>query len=111
MIHMDKPSLEIINTSPSPLQEIYQERVIDWRESQDHINTLVEKHHEKYRQRVCVKCSDVQKIKRNCAVADGLDSNGNPKTYCNYMSHAGYRKHKDLILKSMDFHPLFYNPE
>ena len=108
---MDNTSLNFLEIPENPLQEIYQERITDWRESQDQINMLIEKHHEKYRQRVCTKCTAEQKIKRNCAYKEEFDSNGNLKTYCNHMNHAGYRKYRDIILKSADFHPLFFNPE
>ena len=108
---MDNASLKFLDVPENPLQNIYQERVTDWKESQDHINALIEKHHEKYRQRVCTKCTNEQKIKRNCAFEEELDSNGNLKTCCNHMSRAGYQKYQDIILKSMDFHPLFFNPE
>ena len=111
MIHVDMPSLEILDTPSSPLQEINQNRILDWNEERDHIFELFEKHKEKYRTKICVKCTDEQKIKRNCGVGKGLDSNGNILTYCTHMDKACTKKYQKQIMKHIDFHPLFFNPK
>ena len=61
--------------------------------------------------KICVKCNDAQRKVRGCCVDDGLDSNGNQKTYCDHMHKAGYQKLKDRVFKHIDSHPLFFNPE
>ena len=108
---MDASPLKFIEPPPSPLQKAGQDRILDWEEDGKNIDHLLELHEEKYRIKICANCNDTQKKIRGCCVDSGLDSNGNPKTYCDHMHKAGYQKLKDRVFKHIDFHPLFYNPE
>ena len=109
--NMEKSSLNFIDIKNNPLQEIYQNRLIDWHENGENIIRLYEKHEEEYRKKICVNCDDVQKEKRGCYRSKELDSNGNLKTSCEHMSKAGCKKLKEIRLKHINFHPMFFNSE
>lgn len=106
---MENTVIEFLDVPKNSLDKIYQNRVIDWHEDTDHILHLFEKHAENYRKKICVKCSNEQKIIRECCTTDEIDSNGNPKTWCRHMGVAGCKKLKPQIDKHIDFHPMFFN--
>ena len=108
-MYMDNDSLKFLNVPETPLQKIYQNRIIDWEEERDHIFDLFEIHKEKYRKKICVKCNDEQKVQRNCGVGKGLDSNGNMRTYCAHMDRACTKKYQKRVWNHIDLHPLFFN--
>ena len=93
---------EIIESAPlTPLEKIYDERVIDWVEDGMNINHQMQIHREKYRAKICSKCSDKQRETRECVIVDGVSD----KRDCSHMDKAVYAKFNKQNIIHLNSHP------
>ena len=86
---MTEANLKIVKHVPiTPLEKIFDERIKDWIEDGLVLNHQRQKHREKYRKKICIKCTHEQKKHRNCIVIDyELD-----KRSCSHMERAVSKK-------------------
>ncbi len=81
------------------------ERVIDWHEEGNHIIRILTEYDQKYRKKICSKCTEKQQQKRNCLKLDMYTSEGIQLKHCSHMDKARVSKNKQLIRNHMQLHP------
>lgn len=99
--------LEIVTEVVRTTNVNYMNKLTDWKEEIENLLLLADKYEEAYRMRVCVKCSDAQKVKRNCHAFNEHDSNNNLITSCMHMSRSVNRKLADRADKHIESHPMW----
>lgn len=104
-------ALKFLDVPKNTLQQIQQERIIDWHENGLHLNRLFLEYDENYRKKICVNCTKTQRKIRNCYACDGIDSNGNSNTSCKHMTNAKCKKFKKQINDHINFHPVFFQTD
>jgi len=96
-------TLKVVKSvSITPLEKIYDERLIDWIEDGINLNHQREKHRERYRAKICAKCTDEQKKYRNCVVVD----HNADKRSCGNMEKAVLQKFVEKAKIHSISHPL-----
>ena len=84
-LHIEKPRLL------TPLEKVFDDRIIDWIEDGMNLNHQMQKHREKYRKKICTKCSDTQKEIRGCVIVDEVLD----KRDCSHMDSALNQKFRE----------------
>ena len=102
MILLVNNNLKISKSSIlTPLEQIFDNRIIDWIEDGVILNHQRQKYRERYRTKICKNCTDEQKKKRSCVVVDQeLD-----KRSCGHMERAVLQKFVDKAKIHTISHP------
>lgn len=100
---MEKVTIEFLDVKKSPIDEIFQERILDWIEDGDRLTNLEKQYFDHYRKTICSTCTHKQQVKRKCAALSPYCD----VKWCQHMVNANYRKHKELIIKHRNSHPMW----
>ena len=82
---MQNRSIIFLKQNIDQLTEIYNERFIDWVEAGKLLRLQMAEHRIQYKQKICSKCTQEQKIKRNCIE---YVAGGKTQRQCNHMVKA-----------------------
>ena len=100
---MDTPTLKFLDIPDDPLSDIRKNRMLDWIEGGQQLTELQNEYIAHYRETVCSTCTHERQIKRKCtALSPYCDTKS-----CNHMLNANYKKHRNLIIRHRNSHPVW----
>lgn len=99
---MAKTRMEVFRPPKGPLDRVFENRMLDWREEGRRLRIITTKYENEYRKKICSKCSIEQQAERRCM---RIKIDGKTLTYCNHMNRAKRSKFRKEIDRHILSHP------